>query len=396
MATLTGAYQSLYRDLAAQIPEKRLFTSPLETLAYGTDASVYRMVPQLVIRAETEAEVIFALETCRRHGLPVTFKAAGTSLSGQTVTREVLLELGPSWRHYQVKDNGRRATFQAGLVGEKANQYLKPFKRKLGPSPASINAAKISGIVANNASGMSYGKINNSYHTITGMRLILYDGTILDTRDEESRTQFFRKHSAMADQLQKLAEKAKNNAEIREKIIHKYRLKNTTGYGVNSLVDYDDPVDILMHLMVGSEGTLAFISEVEFETIPDEPVKATALLYFADIVTAADAAYALRAYKVSAAELMDRAALRAVQDNEGMPEILKQLPEKAAALLVETSGNTQEDVNRQIHEIHQALRISPCLKRQPLHRTSSTTTSFGRCARGCLPRQVPPEGKAPS
>ena len=335
--------------------ERKIYTDALTTLAKGTDAGLYRLIPERVEIVNSEQDVQDVLATCRDAGKPLTFKAGGTSLSGQTITEHVLVEIGPDFKKVKIADNGRLATFSCGIVGDHANRLLKPYGRKLGPSPASIKSARISGIVANNASGSSYGIVYNSYHTVRSMRLILADGTLLDTASAESRKQFVETHPQLVKGLLDLRERVKSHPEMEKRIRHKYELKNTCGYGVNALVDYDDPVDILMHLMVGSEGTLGFISEVTFETVPDLKLKASALLYFPSMFEACQSILPLRECRVSAAELMDRNALRAVENEPGMPEILRTLPDEAVALLIDTSADDEDTLQEQFKEIEQKL-----------------------------------------
>ncbi|MCE6982542.1 FAD-binding oxidoreductase, partial [Pseudomonas frederiksbergensis] len=109
------------------------------------------------------------------------------------------------------------------------------------------------------------------------------------------------------------------NSELAAKIRHKYRLKNTTGLSLNALIDYDQPLDILSHLLVGSEGTLGFISAVTYDTVIDHPNKASALIVFPDVETCCNAVTVLKSQPVSAVELLDRRSLRSVQDKPGMP-----------------------------------------------------------------------------
>ena len=274
--------------------KRKIYTDALTVLAKGTDAGLYRLIPERVEVVNSEEDVQAVLAACRDSGKSLTFKAGGTSLSGQTITEHVLVEIGPDFKQVKISEEGRFATFSCGIVGDHANRLLKPYGRKLGPSPASIKSARISGIVANNASGSSYGITYNSYHTVRSMRLILADGTLLDTASEESRRRFVETHPQFVKGLLDLRDRVKQHPEMEKRIRHKYELKNTCGYGVNAFVDYDDPVDILMHLMVGSEGTLGFISEVTFETVPDLKLKASALLYFPSMVEACKSILPLR------------------------------------------------------------------------------------------------------
>ncbi len=335
--------------------EKKVYTDYLYRLAKGSDAGLYRLIPERVEQVGCEADVQQLLASCRASRKPVTFRAGGTSLSGQTITDSILAEILPGFGKSRIGEEGRVATFPCGLTGEQANRLLAPYSRKLGPSPASIKSARIGGIVSNNASGSSYGILHNSYHTVRSMRIILVDGTLLDTASPESRAAFRQSHAGLLADLSALRAEALSDPDVSSLIRHKYELKNTCGYGVNALIDFDDPIDILMHLMIGAEGTLGFIAEVTFETVADYRLKASALLYFPSIVEACKAILPLRTCQVSAAELMDRNALRAVEDEPGMPALLHSLPEETVALLVDTSADDPETLAAQFREIETKL-----------------------------------------
>ena len=180
---LAEPYVSLFRALQESIPPERLVTDPLRTLAYGNDASFYRLVPKIVVIVDDQAEIARVLALAHQFAAPVTFRAAGTSLSGQAVTDSVLVLLNDAWRGHRIEDEGRRIALGPGVIGANANRYLAPYGRKIGPDPASIGAAMIGGIVANNASGMCCGTAENSYQTLASMRLVLADGTLVDNED---------------------------------------------------------------------------------------------------------------------------------------------------------------------------------------------------------------------
>ncbi|MCB1760450.1 MAG: FAD-binding oxidoreductase [Gammaproteobacteria bacterium] len=348
--------EKLLRDLRPFIAADRLIIDPLRRLAYGSDASFYRLIPQLVVKVEDEAEMRRIMALAGKHKSAITFRAAGTSLSGQAITDSVLLQLaGSGWNQCDIADSGREISLQPGIIGAQANLWLAPFGRKIGPDPASINAAKIGGIAANNASGMCCGTAQNSYNTLLGMRLILADGALLDTRDAESRAAFARSHAMLLQQLRALGQRVRDDADLVARIRHKYRLKNTTGYSLNALVDFEDPFEMLQHLMIGSEGTLGFISEISYRTVPEHPCKATALIIFADIETACRAVAALKPAPVTAVELMDRAALRSVESKPGMPVFLSRLDAEAAALLVDVRAADEARLERAVGEVTAAL-----------------------------------------
>jgi D-lactate dehydrogenase len=114
---------------------------------------------------------------------------------------------------------------------------LAKYQRKIGPDSASINSCKIGGIAANNASGMCCGTAQNSCQTLSSMSIILADGTLLDTGNVQSVNQFKNSHSELLNQLENMAADVRQDQQLYQQIKHKYRLKNTTGYGLNALAD---------------------------------------------------------------------------------------------------------------------------------------------------------------
>ncbi len=326
--------------LARILPPKQVITDSLRLLAYGTDASFYRLTPEVVAVVESEEEVQALLQAARTAQRPVTFRAAGTSLSGQAVTDSVLALIGEGFATCEIGPGAATVRVGPGIIGGEVNYRLAPYGRKIGPDPASINASKIGGIAANNASGMCCGTAQNSYKTLAGLRVVLGDGTLLDTEDAVSVATFRQTHAALVGELQRLGEETRADEALAARIRHKYKIKNTTGYSLNSLVDFTDPIDILAHLMIGSEGTLSFISRITYQTVAEDPFKASALVFFPSIEVACEAVLRLKPQPVSAVELLDRAALRSVQDKPGLPAIMRTLGDDAAALLIEVRGET--------------------------------------------------------
>lgn len=341
------------------IPEERLFSDYLRRLSYGTDAGFYRLIPKLVIDAENQEEISALLSYCNLEKIPVTFRAAGTSLSGQSVTDSVLVRIFKGWKNYLVLEGGERIFLEPGVIGGYANLYLRNLGKKLGPDPASINSAFIGGIAANNASGMTSGVKNNIYNTLEHLQIVFSDGTFLDTSDDNSIESFIEIKSELYFGIKDLAAKVKSNAILRDRISHKYKIKNTTGYGLNSLIDFDDPIQIIKHLMIGSEGTLGFIAGITLRTVPDKKFKATSLILFQDIYTAGKAIPIFQEMPVDAAEIMDRAALSSVQNKPGMPEYIKDLPNSTAALLIETSADNLDELKNNMKNISESVEFLP-------------------------------------
>ncbi|MFC1236478.1 FAD-binding and (Fe-S)-binding domain-containing protein [Vibrio sp. F74] len=386
---MESIYKELIQELSVHIDEKRIITDPTLTLAYGTDASFYRMVPKLILQLDSLDEIVLAIKTCNVKKIPLTFRAAGTSLSGQAISDSVLITLTTSWRNHQIINNGEQIWLQPGVIGADANKYLAPFGRMIGPDPASINTCKIGGIAANNASGMCCGTSKNSYKTLAGMTVVLADGTVLDTLNRDSIESFKFSHKSLISDLTTLAKECNSNADMADKIRHKYRLKNTTGYSLNSLVDYEDPIDILQHLLIGSEGTLGFIADITYNTVIDHAFKASGLFVFSDIETTCFAVSELSKTNVAAVELMDSRSLASVASEPGMPDFIAELGEKgnteAAAILVEIHAEDEQDLTVQSQVLVNIIsRYSP-IEAVEFSRNATTCAQLWAIRKGLFP-----------
>jgi D-lactate dehydrogenase len=333
--TLPPAHRAFHDRIIDCIPAERIFLGPFHNLALGDDASFYRLVPKIVVKAITPDEVAKLLRAASAEKVAVTFRTAGTSLSGQALSDSVLVYLAGHWKELHIHPGAGHVSIEPGVIGAEANFRLAPYGRKIGPDPASINACMIGGIAANNSSGMCCGTAENSYKTVASMKLVFVDGDTLDTADPESRRRFAVNHAALLAELAGIRAEILADTELADRIRRKFKIKNTTGYSLNAFVDFEDPFDILLHLVVGSEGTLAFISEVTYRTVVEHPHKASSLMIYPTIDAACRATMALKGGPVAAVELMDRASLRSVEDKPGMPAYLKELSEDAAAILVE-------------------------------------------------------------
>jgi len=332
---------SLRDALAAIVGPERVLDRPVDLVAFASDASFYRLIPKAVAFAGSVEDVrgLFRLSHAER--VPMTFRAAGTSLSGQSVSDGILVEVARNWRGIQVLEGGAKVKVQPGVIGAHVNHALKYFKAKMGPDPASINTCTVGGILSNNSSGMCCGVSQNAYHTLESLTFVLPSGTVIDTASPNADEQFRALEPALAEGLLRLKGELLANPALAERIRAKYRMKNTTGYSLNAFIDFDRPVDIFRNLLVGSEGTLAFIAEAVLKSVPDLPVKVTAFLLFPDLHAACAAIVPLRDAGAAALELLDRASLKSVENQPGIPPTIKSLPEGAAALLVEFHGRDE-------------------------------------------------------
>ena len=332
---------ALLREALEAIAPGRVLNRPVDRVAFAPDASFYRLIPRAVVFPANVDEVRALFQFSQAHDIPMTFRAAGTSLSGQAISDGLLVEVARHWRGIQVLDKGARIQVQPGVIGEHANRALRPFRAKLGPDPASLSTCTVGGILSNNSSGMCCGVARNAYHTLESLTFLLPSGTCIDTAapgaDEAFRTQ----EPVLAAGLLALKSEIEANPELSQRIRAKYRMKNTTGYSLNAFLDFEKPVEIFRHLLVGSEGTLAFIAQAVLRAVPDLPVKVTGFLVFPDLRAACAAIAPLRDAGAAALELLDRASLRSVEHQEGIPPGIRDLPPEAAALLAEFQGPTE-------------------------------------------------------
>ncbi len=385
--------QNFLADLRQFIPSERIYTDELRTLGWGTDASFYRQIPKVVIRSDGEEEISKIVKACKKYNLPFTFRAAGTSLSGQSCTDSVLIVAGKHWEKWSLTPNSSPMgegnsdengelfiKLQPGIVGSRVNEILKPYGRVFPPDPASIGSAMVGGIVINNASGMNCGVHANSDRMMISARIILTDGTVLDTGSEESREAFRKSHPEFLAKIEALRDKVRADKELSERISKKYSIKNVTGLNLRPLIAYDDPFDIIAHSMVGSEGTLAFLSEVTMKTLHDYKFKASAMVYFLTMKESCEAVVAMKKLKagdddlkmsaenlmVKSAEMLDYKSLSSVDD----PVYLQYQKDVDAgkidgvqpgdyhnltAILTETKGITHEQLLEKIAKIKECL-----------------------------------------
>lgn len=388
---LTGKHKEFYNSIIEKIPQDIVFTDDLHTLAYGTDASFYRLIPKIVIKAETSKQVEDILKVASAMKLSVTFRAAGTSLSGQAISDSILVITSRNWTDFKVAKDKSYISLAPSLTGAQANNILSEYSKKIGPDPASINAAMIGGIAANNASGMCCGVSQNSYKTLKSMKLIFSDGTHLDTADENSKEEFAKTHKEFLQSLKMYAQDVKANKQLNEKIRKKFKMKNTTGYSLNALVDFDDEFEILQHLIIGSEGTLAFIKEVTYYTVEDYKDKASALVYFTDVNEACKAVTKLKLEKekniisVDAVELMDRAGLASIEDDPKMPSYIKDFDENVTALLIETRARDDKQLDVQIKQIEDSLNEFSLARELYFTKDIEEYTQYWKIRKGLFP-----------
>lgn len=302
--------EDLRQDLEHIVSGDRILDSELWREIYGRDASYFKIIPEAVVHPKTVEEVQQVMSLAKRRGLSVTFRTGGTSLSGQTVNSGIICELRNGWHKYEIRDNGKKIWFEPGLTAAQVNAYLQPHHVHIGPDPASKASAMMGGILANNSSGMQAGVKYNSYHTLTSIEFVLANGHRYNTANPDDRRRFHEEERELCNGLTEIRETIMRNDSMKNRIVRKYQIKNVTGYSMNAFVDFEDPLDIFSHVLIGSEGTLAFIVSGELETRPLHNIYSSAMLYFPDVVSAAACASWLGDSGAISVEMMDYASLR--------------------------------------------------------------------------------------
>jgi D-lactate dehydrogenase len=369
----------IIRDLQGLLGTQQVLTRRIELEARAGDASIYRMVPRVVVLPRDEVDVAAILDYCRANKLYLTFRAAGTSLSGQAVTDGILVDVATHWRAIRVLDDGLKVAVQPGVIGAKVNEVLAVWDRKIGPDPASINACMIGGIAANNASGMCCDVLGNSYHTMASMRFMLADGFVLDTADPDADTRLAEARPAIHAGLLALRQHILSRPGLAERIRQKFSIKNTCGYSLNAFVDFERPIDILSHVLIGSEGTLGFISEITYNTVHEYAAKATALIFFRQFVDAHRSVKPLEDAGAAVIEIMDSAAMRSVEDqmNYGFA-----VEPQMGALLVEFQEPDEETLRDRVRAAQRIVERYELLKPAEFTRDPATRDRFWEMRKG--------------
>lgn len=331
----------MLNSLLKILPKERVKTRLIDRYAFASDASHFYLIPKAILQPNCIEEVQKIFKYSHQNNIHITFRAGGTSLSGQGVTDGILVDLSNYWRKVLPENNGQTIRIEPSVIGANVNVALKKYGRKIGPDPASINACMMGGILSNNSSGMCCGVVQNAYHTLKYITFVLPNGQIFNTEKPDDYIRFENDASEIAIGLKKLRSEILENPTLFAKIRKKYKQKNTVGYGMNAFVDYEHPLDILAHLIIGGEGTLAFIAEAVMNTVPDLPYKMTAMLYFESPEIACNAISDLIKTGAAALEFMDRASLRSVENMPGVPTFLKELSRNAASILCEFQETTE-------------------------------------------------------
>jgi D-lactate dehydrogenase len=344
-----GVAEPLRGELETLLGPDRVLARASDIVRYASDASPYRLFPRAVVMAHDAEDVAKVLAYGRRNGISITFRAGGTSLNGQGQSDGILVDVRRHFGGVAVEDGGTRARVKPGTVLGHANRALAPYGRKLGPDPASTDIACVGGVIANNSGGMRCGVSKDSYSTVRSMTLVLPSGTTIDTAEPGAAERFAAAEPELAAGLAAIRDEIRADAELSERIRRKFAIKNTTGYRLCAFLDADEPLEIFRRLVVGSEGTLAFVAEAVFETVPLPARTTTAWVHFPGIDAAIAPVRDFVESGATAVELMVAPALiTAAWNMVGAPQEWKDLPPESAVLLVEYGGEDEAALDAQV------------------------------------------------
>ena len=390
-----GTPQPLRRELEALLGADRVLARAIDIVRYASDASPYRVLPKVVVVPRDADEVARVFEYGSRAGIGVTLRAAGTSLNGQGQGDGILVDVRRHWSGVDIEEEGEAVRVGPGTTLGHVNRLLMPIGRKLGPDPASTDFATVGGVVANNSGGMRCGTTKDSYSTLRSLAFVLPSGTALDTAAPGAPERFAAAEPELAAGLAEIRDEIRADDELSARIRAKFEIKNTTGYRLCAFLDADEPVEIFRRLLVGSEGTLGFVSEAVFETVPLGRYTSTALLMFDSMESAADVVQPLVEAGTTATELMVATTLiTAAWNLPGTPAGWKELPQTAAAILCEFRSDEEGDLDGHERDALALLEGRPLIAEPEFTRDVELTEMFWRVREGMhgLIGRIRPEG----
>jgi len=341
--------EQIASDLAEAV-RGDVFADILHRAAYSTDASIYRIVPKCVVAPRDAGDVVTVVKYARTKSIPVVARGAGTGLAGESLCSGIVFDMTRYMnRIIEVKDEGQTVVCEPGVVLDDLNKALAGFGRKIGPDPSSANRAVVGGVVANNSTGshsLEYGFIADHVESIEA---VLADGSVVEFKNN------FYPDKEQDDKAASIARECMSVLSDKEEIIRKALPKtkrNRSGYNIAGIC-HNGEID-LARLLTGSEGTLAIFTKITLKTVVLPKAKGLLQLEFDSLEKMAQAVPIIVDNKASVCELMDKTLINMAFD--ALLEYRDLLPAGAAAvLLVEHTGQTQEQVREKIQKTDSAV-----------------------------------------
>ncbi|MAT56020.1 MAG: FAD-binding oxidoreductase [Saprospirales bacterium] len=330
-----------------------LLTSQLMRQVYATDASVYRELPLAVVYPREVDDLRLLIRFAAQNGIGLIPRAAGTSLAGQCVGSGIVVDIS---RHFtrilELDVDGRWVRVQPGVIRDELNRFLKPHGLRFGPDTSTANRCMIGGMVGNNSCGMSSIVYGSTRDHLLEAKALLSDGSevVFGPLDEEALREKLALNTLEGKLYRQLMAEL-SEEETRARIISEYPKpeihRRNTGYAVDLLLRQQPfnpggPPLNLCTLLAGSEGTLAFVTEVKLNLVPEPPDEHLLLcVHFDDVLAAMRAVVPVMKSKPFACEIMDKVILDCTKDNPGQrPNRFFVQGDPAAILVVEYRGTS--------------------------------------------------------
>ncbi len=341
--------EKITADLA-KVVRGDVYADILRRVAYSTDASIYRIVPECVIAPRDTGDIVAVVKYAAAKGIPIVARGAGTGVAGEALCSGVVFDMTRYMNNIiGVEGEGATIVCETGVVLDDLNNRLAKYSRKIGPDPSSGNRATVGGCIANNATGahsLQYGYIANYMESVEA---VLADGSVVEFRND------FEVRKAQEDTVGSIAKKCSDVLAAKEEVISKALPKygrNRSGYNIAGIC-HNGKID-LARLLAGSEGTLAIFTKIRLRTVPVPAAKALLQLEFDSLEEMSRAVPIIVKSDASACELMDKRLINMAFD--ALPEYRDILPADAAAvLLVQHYGQTQEQANEKIQQTDSAV-----------------------------------------
>jgi len=334
----------------AKVVRGDVFADILHRAAYSTDASIYRIVPCCVVAPRVTEDVVAVVKYAGARGIPVVARGAGSGLAGEALCSGIVFDMTRYMnRIISVDDDGKRAVCEPGVVLDDLNDCLAGYGRKIGPDPSSSNRATIGGCVANNSTGAHFLEYGYICDHVESIEAVLADGSVVEFANDFDPVQTDNNRAAS------VAKSCISILSGKEAVITKALPKagrNRSGYNIAGIC-HNGRID-LARLLAGSEGTLAIFTKIVLKTVAVPAARALLQLEFDSLEKMAQAAPIIVKSGASACELMSKAVIDMAF--EALPEYRNVLPAGAAAvLLVEHTGQTQEEVREKIENTNSAV-----------------------------------------
>ncbi len=330
---------------------------------YSTDASVYQIEPLGVVLPKTVEDLRVAIQISAEHHVPIVPRGGGTSLSGQSIGPGVVIDCSKYLHEIlEIDPRTRSARVQPGVVLDQLNRALEWYDLQFGPDVATASRACLGGMIGNNSAGarsIVYGK---TIDHVQKLRVVLADGTAtvcepLTVKEWERKAIDKSREAAIYRAARHLVES--RAAEIRRRFPR--ILRRVSGYNFDALLDqFEGPAANLSSLLVGSEGTLAFVTEAELGLVPRPKVRGLLVPHFSSLTAALDALHACLEFQPSAVELMDQLMLDLARANLALKRRMQAIQGRPAALfMVEFSSDDPLEVEDRLDKLDRRLREAP-------------------------------------